>query len=97
MLDSEVVLPVVSQALVERAVLVGSDLRGVARPDGLGLVELLVGGLLLLDLLRLLLLGLVLVFDLLDLGLLLLLLNLLVVLDLLPRQSQHTHQGKDTA
>ena len=84
MLHGEVVLPVVGQALVERGVLLGGDVRGVARPDGLGLVELLVRGLLLLDLLRLLLLGLVLVLDFLNLRLLLLVLDLLlVVLNLL--------------
>ena len=82
-LDGEVILPVVGQALVERSVLVGGDVGGVTRPDGLGLVELLVLHLLLLDLLRLLLLGLVLVLYLLDLGLLLVLINLLVVLNLL--------------
>ena len=83
MLDSEVILPVVGQALVERSILLLGDLGGVARPDGLRLVELLGRHLLLLDLLRLLLLGLVLVLYLLDLGLLLVLVNLLVVLNLL--------------
>ena len=55
-LDRKVVLPVVGQALVESAVLLLSDLGGVASPDGLGLVELLVLNLGLLDLLGLLLL-----------------------------------------
>lgn len=83
------VLPVVGQALVERTVLLNGDLGGVTSPDGLGLVELFIGGLGLLDLLGLLLLGLVLlIIDLLDLGLvgvffildfLLLILNLLRV------------------
>ena len=68
------VFPVVGQTLVERAVLLGCDVAGITSPDGLRLVEFLVRGLLLLDLLRLLLLGLVVfVFDLLDLGLLTLL------------------------
>lgn len=85
MLDGKVVFPVVGETLVEGTVLLGRDVRGVTRPDGLRLVELLVGGLLLLDLLGLLVLGLViLVLDLLDLGLLALLdLLLLFVLNLL--------------
>ena len=85
MLHGEVVLPVVRQTLVERAVLLGSDFGGVARPDRLRLVELLGRDLLLLDLLGLLLLGLVLVLDFLDLRLVLLLVlgNFLVVLNLL--------------
>ncbi len=57
-LHGEVVLPVVRQALVERGVLLLSDLLRVARPDRLGLVELLVLDGRLLDLLGLLLLGL---------------------------------------
>ena len=89
MLDSEVVLPIVSQALVERPVLLVRDVRGVASPDGLGLVELLVLDSLLLDLLGLLWLVL-LVLDLLNLGLLVLLLfRLLLVLNLLRVISQH--------
>ena len=83
MFDGEVILPVVGGRLVQDAVLFLDDVGGFARPGGLGLVELLVRHFLLLDLLRLLLLGLVLVLDLLDLGLLLLLVNLLVVLNLL--------------
>ena len=85
MLDGEVVLPVVGERLVEGAVLVLGDVGGVARPDRLRLVELLGRDLLLLDLLGLLLLGLVLVLDFLDLGLVLLLVlgNFLVVLNLL--------------
>ena len=85
MLNSEVLLPVVGQALVEGGVLFLVDIVGVTSPDGLGLVELLVGGLGLLDLLGLLLLGLVLVLDFLDLGLVLLLVlgNFLVVFNLL--------------
>ena len=84
-LDSEVVLPVVGQALVERGILLLGDVLRVARPDRLRLVELLGRDLLLLDLLGLLLLGLVLVLDFLDLGLVLLLVlgNFLVVLNLL--------------
>lgn len=82
------VFPVVGQALVEGAVLLRGDIRRVARPDGLRLVELLVRRLLLLDLLLLLVLGLVLVvLDLFDLRLLPLLDDLLlVILDLLRRQ-----------
>lgn len=64
------VFPVIRQALVERRVLFGGDIAGVTRPDGFCLVELLIGGLNLLDLLCLLVLGLVvLVIDLLDLRL----------------------------
>ena len=50
-LDGEVVFPVIGERLVERGVLLGSDIGGVPSPDGLGLVELF---LLLLDLLNLL-------------------------------------------
>jgi hypothetical protein len=67
-LDSEVVLPVIGQALVEGRVLLVADILRVARPDGLGLVELLIGRLGLLDLLGLLLLLFFLILDLLDLG-----------------------------
>ena len=84
MLDGKVLLPVVRQALVERSVLLSSDFRGVAGPDGLGLVQLLVLDGLLLDLLGLLLLFLLLIVDFLDLRLVLRLLGgLLLVLDLL--------------
>ena len=86
MLHRKVLLPVVSQALVERSVLLRGNLRRVARPDGLRLVELLVLNGLLLDLLGLLLLILLLIVDFLDLGLLLALLSdllLLVILNLL--------------
>jgi len=84
-LDSKVILPVVRQALVECSVLLGGDIRGVTCPDRLGLVQLLVRGLLLLDFLLLLVLGLVLlVFDLLDLGFVLIILDFLfVILDFL--------------
>jgi len=81
-LNGKMFFPVVGQALVESAILVGSDILWVPRPDGLGLVELLVlGG----DLLNLLhLLRFFFVVNLLDLGLLLLVLDLfLVVFDLL--------------
>ena len=71
-LDSEVLLPVVGQALVESTVLVGSNLLWVPRPEGLGLIELLVLGGDLLNLLRLF--GLVFVVNFLDLGLLLVIL-----------------------
>ena len=83
MLDGEVVLPVVGERLVEGAVLLLRNVGGVARPDGLGLVELLVRLLGDLLLLRLLLLVLVLV-DFLDLRVLLVL-SLLLVLNLLLR------------
>ena len=83
--------PVVGQALVERGVLLLGDIRGVTRPDWLGLVELLVLNGLLLDLLGLLLLLLVLV-DLLDLGLLLVVLDFfLIVLDLLRKTLAPCH------
>ncbi len=55
-LDCKVVFPVVGQALVEGAVFLWRDIGGVASPDGLGLVEFLVRGLLFLDLLGFLLL-----------------------------------------
>ena len=85
------VLPVVGQALVEGTVLVLSDLSGVASPDWLRLVELLVLNGLLLDLLGLLLLLLVLI-DLLDLGLLLVVLDFfLIVLDLLRKTLAPCH------
>ena len=70
-LDGKVFFPVVGQALVESTVLVGSDILGIPRPDGLGLVELLVLNRDLLDLLLLLWLFFILVFDFLDLGLVL--------------------------
>jgi hypothetical protein len=63
-LDGKVVLPVVGEGLVERGVLLSGDFRGVAGPDGLGLVELLLLLLNLLDLLGLLLLLLVLLINL---------------------------------
>ena len=44
------VFPVVRQALVELAVLFCSDIRWITSPDGFRLVELLLGGLYLLDL-----------------------------------------------
>lgn len=76
MLDTQVVLPVVGEGLVEGGVLLGGDVSGVASPDGLGLVELLLLDLGLLDGLGLLLLLLLILIDLLDLGLLLLVLLL---------------------
>lgn len=83
-LDTEVVLPVVGEGLVERGVLLLGDVLGVASPDGLLLVELLLLNAGLLDLLGLLLLFLllVLIIDLLDLGLLVIV-DLLDVLSLL--------------
>ena len=91
MLDSQVVFPIVGQALVEGRVLLWSDITGVASPERLGLVELLVLNSLLLDLLGLLLLLLVLV-DLLDLGLLLVVLDFfLIVLNLLRKTLAPCH------
>lgn len=81
MLDGKVVFPVIGQTLVERGVLFGGDLGGVASPDGLGLVKLLVLGLGLLDLFGLLGLS-FLVLDFLDL-LVFTLSDFLVILDLL--------------
>jgi hypothetical protein len=69
-LNGEVLLPVVGQALVERGVLLSSDVRGVTSPDGLRLVELLVFNSLFLDLLGLLILLVLLIVDFLNLGLL---------------------------
>ena len=67
--DGKVLFPVVGQTLVERAILIRSDILWIPRPERLGLVELLVLGGDLLNLLRLL--GLVFVVNFLDLGLLL--------------------------
>ena len=64
-LDGKMLLPVVGQALVERAILLGRNILGISRPEGLGLVKLLVFGLNFLDLLRLFLFRLI-IFDLLD-------------------------------
>lgn len=69
-LDSEVVLPIVGEGLVEGSILLLSDVLRVASPDGLLLVELLLLDLGLLDLLGLGLLLLLIIVDLLDLGLL---------------------------
>merc|ERR1712061_878955 len=49
MLDSQVLLPVVSERLVELSVLLGGYVIGSSGPDRLGLVELLILGVLLLD------------------------------------------------
>ena len=82
------VLPVVGERLVEGAVLILGDVGGVARPDGLCLVQLLILDGLLLDLLRLLFLVLLLV-NLFDLGLIFrLLISLLLVLNLLSELSE---------
>ena len=70
MFYGKVFLPVVGQALVEGAVLILGDVLWVPRPDWLSFVELLVLDSDFLDLLFLLRLVLVLIFDLLDLGLL---------------------------
>jgi hypothetical protein len=83
-LDGEVVLPVVGERLVEGAVLLSSDVVGVASPDGLSLVEDVVLGDRLLDLLLGLVLLFILVLDFFDLGLLgVLISSLLLVLNLL--------------
>ena len=81
-LDSEVVFPIIGQTLVERAVFFGCDVRGIASPNRLGLVEFLESGLGLLDLFGLLLLLLLVLINLLDLGILALL-HLLLVFNLL--------------
>jgi hypothetical protein len=70
-LDGKMVLPVVGEGLVEGSVFLLGDISRVASPDGLGLVELLLLDLGLLDLLGLGLLLFLLIVDLLDLGLLL--------------------------
>ena len=84
-LDGEVIFPIVGQALVEGGIIFLGDVVGIASLDGLGLVEFLVGRLLLLDFLGLLLLFFLLFVDLLNLGLLLIGLHLLflVILDVL--------------
>jgi hypothetical protein len=82
-LDSKVIFPVIGQALVERCILLLGDIAGIASPDGFGLVELLVGSLGFFDLLGLLLFLLILIFDLLDLGILAFFDLFLVILDLL--------------
>ena len=71
MLDSKVLFPVVGQTLVERTIFLRSDVLWIPRPNGLGLVEFLVLDRDFLDLLLLFRLFLVLIFDFLDLGLLL--------------------------
>lgn len=95
-LDSKMVFPVISQALVEGAVLLSGDVGGVASPDGLGLVKLLVLGRGLLDLLGLLCLAFF-IFDFLNL-LVLALGDFLVVLDLLRfMQRQHSNFSCEVA
>ena len=94
-LNSQVVLPVIGQALIEGRVLLGLDVVGVAGPDRLRLVQLFVLDLFLLDLFLLLVLrffGFVFILDFLDLRVfliflvfLLLLLLLLVVVNLLKK------------
>ena len=85
MLDGEIVFPVVGQALVESSVLLSGDVWRVTSPDGLGLVELVVDSLGLLDLLFLLLFLFILILDFLDLRLLTRLDFLFVVFDLLDK------------
>lgn len=79
------VFPVVSQTLIEGAILLRSDVLRVTRPNGFRLIELLVGDLLLFDgLLLFLFLALFIFVDLFNLGLLsFLLLDFLFVLNLL--------------
>jgi hypothetical protein len=82
-LDGEMILPVVSKRLVERAVLLRSNIIRITRPNRLRLIEdvVLLDGLL--DLFLRLLLLLVFVFNLLDLRLLGVVGSLLLILDLL--------------
>jgi len=89
-LDGKMLFPVVSQTLVECAVFLCCDVGRIARPDRLGLVELLVGDLFLLDLLSLLVLLVLIFVNLLNLGLLtvFLLLFLLVILNFLHDKSE---------
>lgn len=68
-LDSEMFLPIVGQALVEGTVFLWSDVGWVASPEWFRLIELLVGDLLFLDLLLFLVLLLLLIFDFLNLRL----------------------------
>jgi hypothetical protein len=85
-LDSEMFLPVIRQALVEGAILFSRNVGRVARPDRLCLIEFFVCCLLFLDFLRLLFLRLLLlILDLLDLGFLLVLVCFLLffILDFL--------------
>ena len=49
MLDGKMVFPVVGQALVEHAILLGCDVTRIASPDGIHLVEFLTQGLSLLS------------------------------------------------
>jgi hypothetical protein len=86
------ILPVIRQALVERAVLLRLNICRVTRPYGLCLVELFVRRLLLLNLLRLLLFRFIfLILDFFNLGLVLTLLclldlRLLIILDFLQQR-----------
>ena len=96
-LDGKMILPIVGQALVERAVLLGRDILWIASPERLRLIELLIFSLNLFDLLRLLLLRLVVV-DLLDLGFSLLL--SLLILNFLKnrthvRSRSNSHQNQN--
>ena len=82
---SEMIFPVIGQALVERAILLLGDVTGITSPERLRLVKLLILYGLLLDLLGLLFLILVLI-NFLNLGLLTLLFFLLlslIIFDLL--------------
>ena len=83
-LDCEVILPVVAEALVEGTIFLRGDVAGVTGPEGLGLVELLIlNSLLLNGLLLLGLLFLLIFVDFLNLGLLLVFLLGLLFLNLL--------------
>ena len=87
-LNGKVVLPVIRKALVERAVLLLSNVVRVTSPDRLRLIEFLVNLRLLLNLLGLLLFLVFLIIYLLNLGLvsifsILLSLGLILILDLL--------------
>jgi hypothetical protein len=79
-LNREMILPVIGQALVESGVFLRCDVGGISRPDGLGLVEFLIRHLLFFDLFCLLVLWLVFfVVDLLYLGLFLVILLFFVI------------------
>lgn len=97
-LDGKMLFPVVSQTLVKCAVFLGCDVGRIACPDWLGLVELLVGDLFLLDLLSLLVLLVLVFINLLNLGLfaVFLFLFLLVILNFLHDKSETEMKTKAT-
>ena len=95
--DGKMILPIIGQALVEQAILLGHDILGVASPGRLCLVELLIFGLNLFDLLCFLLLQLVII-NLLNLGFGLLLSLLILVLNELNTSDHirsHSHQNQN--